>query len=428
MEDSYESSLTHSLHYLFSFLIIIVFFISCSLGNQNSSFSGQGITTDISNSLSTRDLVNYPYMGGSLFYNPDDPSSGAVLNNATIAVRLDKTKLLFKDDLQESYADIDEAAQYGYLHVTDVDSQKIAFDYRLFDQKGQLVQASNRNIVVGESADLDNDGKMDLRFAKPSTERPGLEKAVYLSFLCEAENQTTAMFSVVKTQYSRALYPSGLLGINPSGRFIVSSNGGGGASRVITTGIMPGDYIVDEATGEVSIARRNVASRALTDNDSTKIDTSSSDYGMFTAEEFTAEKTAIALCSALPDVIKAGKQAPNSEEEAIILLNQFLANRDLLALMASVCVTSIPVEELPQVYSDVSSMDADKIISFNRNLLYTTFPKECPEILPSANDVTQIIPYASCAIGNQDVEESSTSPSVSRALSVSDYNASSVQI
>ncbi|MCX7655093.1 MAG: hypothetical protein N2Z76_01010 [Treponemataceae bacterium] len=72
--------------------------------------------------------------------------------------------------------------------------------------------------------DINGDSKPDLKYMPPIQKRPGMENAVYLTFLSSQEEGYTTMFAVLPEQYSRGVYPSGVIGVNPSGKFIIIRN------------------------------------------------------------------------------------------------------------------------------------------------------------------------------------------------------------
>ena len=59
----------------------------------------------------------------------------------------------------------------------------------------------------------------------------------------------TTMFAVLPEQYSRGVYPSGILGVNPNGKFIVNKYEVNTTNRAAVLGIMYGDYVMDSAQG-----------------------------------------------------------------------------------------------------------------------------------------------------------------------------------
>jgi hypothetical protein len=91
--------------------------------------------------------------------------------------------------------------------------------------------------------DINGDGIPDITYVMPARRRPGMENAVFLTFLSSQETQTTSMFAVIQEQYSRGVYPSGLIGINPDGRFIATKyEHTHSTARSAVKGLVYGDF------------------------------------------------------------------------------------------------------------------------------------------------------------------------------------------
>ena len=67
---------------------------------------------------------------------------------------------------------------------------------------------------------------------------------MYLTFNSSQENKKTTMFAVLTEQYPNSDYPGGLIGINPSGNFILSKYTTSGERSVLGS-FRTGDYVLD---------------------------------------------------------------------------------------------------------------------------------------------------------------------------------------
>jgi hypothetical protein len=165
-------------------------------------------------------------MGGSVLYNPVQPSSGQLAPSVHVAIRLGRIDRETTVDGNYAYSDRAGDASYGYITVSSIDKDQIGFTYTRYSADGQsnTVRSFLRNL--DEPADINGDGLADISYTLPKRKRPGMEKAVYLSFLSSRKTLNTSMFAVLPEKYSRGVYPSGLIGINPYGQFIVTKHEG----------------------------------------------------------------------------------------------------------------------------------------------------------------------------------------------------------
>jgi hypothetical protein len=147
---------------------------------------------------------------------------------------------------QYVYSDIKEKAQFGKIQVTSINKNEISFTTSLFNSEGLSLGGGSYSLNTGSIIDINNDGIADMEYKKPLRKRPGFESAVYLTFLSSQQTLTTSMFAVLPEQYSRGVYPSGVIGINPEGKFIIRKyEDTNNTQRSMVVGIQKGDYVLD---------------------------------------------------------------------------------------------------------------------------------------------------------------------------------------
>ena len=139
--------------------------------------------TDVSLQTNMSHLKAMAYMGGSVYYDPSSPGDCPVVKGAKIALRLGHVDRTIIDDQHAYFKDKPEGALFGTLEVSGVSKEMITVLYDLFDAKGKPVASGIRDIAVSDSVDLDGDAVPDLSYEKATPNRPGLESALYLSFL-----------------------------------------------------------------------------------------------------------------------------------------------------------------------------------------------------------------------------------------------------
>ena len=199
--------------------LVVLSEMACSFATQNVSSDK---ISDISDKINYRSISNKPYMGGSVLYNPTDLSNSQLAQGVYIATRLGKVakKEVSNDDT--IYTDMEEEASYGYIYVNNISEKSLDFSYIEYSKDGTYYTEKLFLLDINQKADLNEDGFADVLYTKPLTKRAGLEKTLWLTFISNQEEQYTSMFSVLPEQYTRGVYPAGLFGINPDGRFIVS--------------------------------------------------------------------------------------------------------------------------------------------------------------------------------------------------------------
>lgn len=245
-----------------SVFLMLVFF-SCSNPVSNGSSKNQG-SSEVSSSFSqtSRSLASMAYMGGSLLYVPSQPSLGQLQQGAAIGIRLGKVTATQIDSQQTVYQDIKAQEEFGELDITSVTASQISFNYDLFDTNGSLIKSGNGSIAAGSCFDLDGNGIPDLSYTVSTVNRPGMTGAMSLIFLSDKTQKNTSMYALIPSSYSGGVLPNGVVGINPSGRFIVSKYTSGN-QRAIVQGLLKGDYFIDTDSGQYMKVTNPTSSRAL---------------------------------------------------------------------------------------------------------------------------------------------------------------------
>jgi hypothetical protein len=111
-------------------VLFITLLISCAFPFQETD-SIQ--LSDINNQLSHQTITRLAFMGGSVLYNPNRPSSGHLVQGVQLAVRLGRVELGNNDGSQLKYSDPEDAAKYGYLTINSIDGNQISFTYTVFN-------------------------------------------------------------------------------------------------------------------------------------------------------------------------------------------------------------------------------------------------------------------------------------------------------
>ncbi|MBO5826331.1 MAG: hypothetical protein J6R03_06860, partial [Treponema sp.] len=234
-------------------------FTSCTIPFLNIENAN---ITDISEEMTFQKIIQNGFMGGSILYNPDNPSSGQLAKGVTVAIRLGYVEKEEKNIDEFVYTNNEDKARYGYITIDSINKNEISFSYFSFDKEGLCKTKSIYSLRRGEFIDINSDGLNDLKYDYPKRKRPSFENALWLTFLSNQETLNTSMFAVLPTQYERSIYPSGIMGINPYGKFIISKyENDDSFVRSMVYGIQQGDYIFDRKTGNYFVANKNFATK-----------------------------------------------------------------------------------------------------------------------------------------------------------------------
>jgi hypothetical protein len=378
---------------------------------------------DISGRLSYREISWQGFMGGSVLYNPDQPSSGHLVEGAHVAVRLGKVDRQDIDAEQSVFTDNPDAARYGYISVNALDKEYISFTYTHYFLDGNQSSSSHFTVQLNERTDINGDGLADVTYTMPARKRPGMENAVYLTFLSSQEDLNTSMFAVLPDQYSRSVYPSGVIGINPDERFIVSMYEGDTSNRSVVLGIIKGDYVLDRTSGyrEVVKPSMNKNSREISDSEIQQDIVSIENDMLFFMDDFDVINTPRNLYNAIPAFLINAYPSPESDEAVVEILNILLTRRTLITELSEYFNIQHP-DMIVDVLHEIDSFTSDELIMANRLFLGEIFPEECPANT-GAHDITEILPLFSFDTFIQ-TDDSSYQGDASRvvALTSTDYD------
>jgi hypothetical protein len=344
-----------------------------------------------------------------------------------VAVRLGKVEVENGGYEQPSFSDREADTRYGYITVSSISKELIGFTYTEYAADGKASSSASFTVGLNDKADINGDGLPDITYVQPARKRPGMEKAVYLTFLSSQETLNTAMFAVLPEQYSRSVYPSGIIGINPDGRFIVSKYEGTTTNRAAVQGIIYGDYVLD---AQQRIYQKMVGSktyrsaRSIDDLDLENTESNSYETLWFSIEEFNELTTPDNLFNALPEVIKRRFDITGADKQMIVnILNQVLTQYDLIESVAAIQEIDLTADELVAVKISIHNLSAEEILIVNRLFLSENFKDTCPEAWKNPDDIAFILPLFSCYLGGNEVDNTDDTE-MSRVVSTySDYTA-----
>ena len=253
--------------YLFLLIGAITAIATCArmtaVGQQNNSITG--LTRAVDHAY----LSSQAYMGGSVLYNPKSPARGHIDKGAVIALRLSSVQKQAINSSETVFTDDGKSEVFGTLTVQSVDANHIHFTVALFDTDSKKTE-KDYTLQVGEAADLNGDTVNDVSYHLPQQEHTGFESAVYLTFTSSQESLTTSMFAVLPEQYGDSGYPSGIIGINPNGKFIYAKYEPNLQSRSVVYGLAADDFVLDNSSGIYTRAvsvRNDGAARAVSDDE-----------------------------------------------------------------------------------------------------------------------------------------------------------------
>jgi len=125
----------------FLFLVLLIF--SCAFPFQDGADVN---LSDISSNLTYNNISRQAFIGGSLLFNPDQPSSGHLASGVHIGVRLGKVDKNEVIPGQPDFSDRLEDSQYGYITISSIDTSNISFIYNQFSGKGKYKYSSTHSI------------------------------------------------------------------------------------------------------------------------------------------------------------------------------------------------------------------------------------------------------------------------------------------
>ena len=364
-------------------------------GCSNIDTGSDAGVSDIEDSMKYSSVSHMAFMGGSVLYNPKNAAMSQLAKNVCVATRLGKVTREDIDDTQTIFKDDEEAQRFGFIKINSIDSSKITFSYTEYSQDGKNASEQLFSLKRDESIDINGDGLADLKYTKPSIRREGLENSLWLTFLSSQDDLNTSMFSVIPDQYSRSVYPNGLLGINPDGRFLVNKYDVGTTNRAAIAGISYGDYVLDSETGRyqkfigTSLYR---SARAINDSE---LETTTSDIDVdfrFTAQDFTNAYSSQKLLETLPQNVTADYEVSTDTEKNIEILNLIISDRNFAQKLYESKSIEFDEAEVATALNNISQLSDDELISFNRLLMTSLFSELCPPANSTGTDITEVLP------------------------------------
>lgn len=400
-------------------------FTSCTIPFLNIENAN---ITDISEEMTFQKIMCQSFMGGSILYNPDKPSTGQLAKGVTVAIRLGYVEKEEKNIDEIVYTNNEDKARYGYITIDSINKNEISFSYFSFDKEGLCKTKSIYSLRRGESIDINSDGLNDLKYDYPKRKRPSFENALWLTFLSNQETLNTSMFAVLPTQYERSIYPSGIMGINPYGKFILNKYEVNSSNRAAVQGAIYGDYVLDTQTGEyqklISYSSYRTARNIEESELETIIDNAQVDF-YFKIEEFDIYMSVDGLLNKLPQSILPKVNENLSDIEK---LNYILEQKNLLNEIAIEKGYSIDLPEIQEINAYLDTTTQEEVVKFNRYLLEAFYPENCP-ILDVGNDsIATIFPLLSVYIANpendyteEQTEIQRSADTIGTASSYTDY-------
>lgn len=388
----------------FSAALFVLSEIGCSFAAQNVSSDK---ISDIGDKINYRSISTKAYMGGSVLYNPTDLSNSQLAQGVYVATRLGKVT---KEDVSRDdtiYKDKEDEASYGYIYINNIDEKSVDISYVEYLNDGTNQIEKSFLLDINQNADLNGDGFADVSYSKPLTRRTGLEKTRWLTFISSQENQYTSMFSVLPEQYTRGVYPAGLFGINPDGRFIVSKYENDSSTRSVVKGLSAGDFVLDNTTGIYQKVKGSTSYKNARNIDEADLETEEglSDVNFFfTENDFKSDYSAVELIAALPLKITNVYSPASSEVVAIEILNKILQNVHFV----QTCIHDLNLEiesDVAEILNSIDALSEFELVSFNRMFMCDTFKEVCPAIDYNCTDITDILPLVSVYIDATETED-----------------------
>ena len=382
------------------------FFFGCSMqldSIERSDASGSSVS-NIRSMMNRADSERMLYMGGSVLYSPKDPNANQLAQGAIVATRIGKVE---KTDLgggEYSYKNSKSEYELGFISVDSISKEEISFSYYKFpnSDSDKYVAAGKFTLCENETADLNGDGIADVRYSKPLPGRKGYKNNMWLTFLCDVEaGDSAAMFSIIPMQYSRSVYPNGLLGINPQGQFVVNKYDVGTNSRSVVSNISYGDYVLDtEANtlsryvGEQRSSRS--AARAIGDDELEQVEqistSSTPEEFEYKASEFTEDFNIEELLSVMPSSIVKESFTGRSIAENVAYLNRLIRESNFLSKLVEGKTGEVAEEIRSQLASAPISSELERVI-FCRHALTLMYPEYCPDVNLFSQSLSCVLPW-----------------------------------
>ena len=222
--------------------IVLPILLAASLILGACSFSDSGGSSGPTPESEYNVLSHNSFMGGSLLYSPN--GTGQLSSGRTFGVRFGalqkSTKQAEGGGSIDIYEDVDDAERYGTIHIISIDKNSIYFTSSIYSKDGKSKSTGTFNLKTGDSADINNDGKMDVTYKLPGIKRPFFGDARYLTFIVNENSLYTTMFSHYDKEVANETI-SGFFGINVDGNFLMLTDK---EPDSVPDGFADGDFII----------------------------------------------------------------------------------------------------------------------------------------------------------------------------------------
>lgn len=222
--------------------IVLPILLAASLILGACSFSDSGGSSGPTPESEYNVLSHNSFMGGSLLYSPN--GTGQLSSGRTFGVRFGalqkSTKQAEGGGSIDIYEDVDDAERYGTIHIISIDKNSIYFTSSIYSKDGKSKSTGSFNLKTGDSADINNDGKIDVTYKVPGIKRPFYGDARYLTFIVNENSLYTTMFSHYDKEVANETI-SGFFGINVDGNFLMLTDK---EPNVVPGGFADGDFII----------------------------------------------------------------------------------------------------------------------------------------------------------------------------------------
>ena len=397
---------------VFAFLSIALtaFVIGCVNGLVLETGSSETKLNNISGVKNRSVLKTLAYTGGSMLFNPGDIKNSQLANGVIVATRAGK---LFKKDLGNGHtACVDPiySASFGYIEITDIDSEVVSFDYYVsngwnYDEEKPVKQGSYI-LAAGQSLDLTGSGSPDLIYEVPATKRAGAEKAMWLSVVNDPETtEKSFSFAILPDQYADKAYPGGLVTINENGRYVVNKYNVNTSSRAAVKSISYGDYVIDNEknTFQVYVGSSNFSSARAVDDSELKTmevtDNENPETFYFQPEEFGVSYSIYKLFAELPASLVTVDYESMTVSDLCTELNKMLVRADLWKVVTDGKTTSA-ADDVRANVEDVPFSGTFQTVVINRIVLAKMFSENCPAFSEFGTTFSEILPTFNLYLGD----------------------------
>jgi len=320
-----------------------LFFAGCSMDIDTGSSTPVSSIRKIEQVRSIADTMTY--MGGSLIYNPGNTAASHILKGVTIGMRLGQLEKNYVEGGNYITQQSDTDFMLGYIKVTDVTMESITIEWYVYPDDETIEKANfmeSFTIPANHAADINRDGYQDIAFRTPDPGTVGYKTNMWLSFLNNGE--TSCLYSSIPDQYTRSVYPRGIVGVNPDGHSIGMLYENGTNNRAIFSELSYGDYIIDNERNDIFMYKGKTiadktgkSSRSVSDDELTDVvisDRTINDV-LYRLEEFGQGYDPVRLLEALPKSLVTKEVSSMSNEEAVNYLNEIIQRRDFANLLAA---------------------------------------------------------------------------------------------